>query len=359
MKNYLDFIRKTNNSGFTLVELLLASVGMFFVVMAAGYGVFVMARENVAANAAGDIQYNLGRAVDFISEEVKSSANITADSSLITTLSSLCSGQTGATPVLGLSVNGSATTNVIYYTKQPTSTWLGNNAIYRCGPPLGADGSYSSPTPTSDLLIDLIASQKDSKDTATTCANGGTAYPDMTSGFFVCKSGNLAELHIAASALNTQANTGLKSSVSSTEQTTSAATSRFADKAKYGIISQAYARAPGDLSVSVAPTTVTKASGTPLTYTFNRFGDATAASTINFSVGGTAVYLTDYTQSGAATFSATAGTITFAANSKTATLSITRTASIATNKAIIITVTSNTGYSVGSANSATGSITVP
>jgi hypothetical protein len=358
MKNHLNLIRKTNNSGFTLVELLLASVGMFFVVMAAGYGVFVMARENVAANAAGDTQYNLSRAVDFISEEIKSSANITADSSLTSLLSTCLAAGTGnevgtgtATPVLGLSVNGSATTNVIYYTQKPSSTWLGNNAIYRCGPVLDSNGAYTSSI-KSYLLVDLIASANAPNDTAG-CSNGGTAYPNVTSGFFVCKNDKLAELHVASSALNAQTGKDSLKWVSSNSA------SRFNNKATYGIISQAYARAPGDLSVSVAPTTVTKASGTPLTYTFNRFEDATAASTINFSVGGTAVYPTDYAQSGAATFSATAGTITFAANSKTATLALTRTTSIATNKAIIITVTSNTGYSVGSANSATGSITVP
>ena len=249
MKIYLNLLTKKANSGFTLIELILASVGMFFVVMAAGYGVLVMTRENVAANAASDTQYNLGRAVDFISEEIKSSSNITADSTL--SIPSACTGSgnevgTGtATPVLGLSVNGSPTTNVIYYTQKPSSTWLGNNAIYRCGPVIDSDGAYTSSI-KSHLLVDLIALANAPNDTAG-CSNGGTAHPDITSGFFVCKNGNLAELHIAASALDTQANTGLKSTVA--DPTSSA--SRFADKAMYGIVSQAYTRASDGVPITL------------------------------------------------------------------------------------------------------------
>jgi hypothetical protein len=87
-------------------------------------------------------------------------------------------------------------------------------------------------------LIDLIASTKDSKDTATACANGGTAYPNLTSGFFVCKSGNLAELHIASSALESQTS---KNSLAAD-----------ANDATYGIISQAYTRASDGVVITAA-----------------------------------------------------------------------------------------------------------
>jgi hypothetical protein len=91
------------------------------------------------------------------------------------------------------------------------------------------------------MLVDLIASLNASNDPGCSSINGvtPTAFPSSTVGFFVCVNGSIAELHLAASALDTQANTGLRSSVSSAERTTSAATSRFADKAKYGIVSQA------------------------------------------------------------------------------------------------------------------------
>jgi hypothetical protein len=248
MKNYLNLLKilkKNANSGYTLVELILASVLTLLVVSMAGYGVYVMTRENMIATASGDIKYNLGRAVDFISEEVKSSATITADSSLTSLLTTCLAAGTGnevgtgaTTPVLGLSVTTpSGQQNVIYYTQQPSSTWLGNRAIYRCGPGLDSNGAYTSSI-NSRLLIDLIASTKDSKDTATACANGGTAYPNLTSGFFVCKSGNLAELHIASSALESQTS---KNSLASN-----------ANDATYGIISQAYTRASDGVAITLS-----------------------------------------------------------------------------------------------------------
>ncbi len=75
-----------------------------------------------------------------------------------------------------------------------------------------------------------------------------------------------------------------------------------------------------DVSVAVSTSSVLEHGGTDLVYTFTRNGVTTDAPTVNFSVSGTATFNTDYTQSGAATFSSSAGTVTFAANSTTATI---------------------------------------
>ncbi len=259
MTNYLNLIRKTNNSGFTLIELILASVGMFFVVMAAGYGIFVIARENVAANTAGDIQYNLGRAVDFISEEVKTASLIRDDVSFSNlelnapTFADLS--QTGKTVILAIRVPG-LSEDIIYYTQQnPGDPWLGNLAIYRWGPGLDSNGAYTG-TWGVHLLVDLIADAP----LTTGCANGATTgwtqIPSTTSttpkGFYVCvnnttgtsNSRKSVEIHASASALNTQPTktAGLKSAV--TDSTGNTITdSRFYDKATYEVITQALARA--------------------------------------------------------------------------------------------------------------------
>jgi hypothetical protein len=249
MKIYLNLLTKKTNSGFTLVELLLASVGMFFVLMAAGYGVFVLTRENVAANAAGDTQYNLGRAVDFISEEVKTASAITQGGTA----------QTGcATPILRLTIPFTTTSGslvpytVDYYTQSPGSSWLGENAIYRCGPSLNADGNPSinattgAYTPTSNLLVDLIANAPLSTGCPGTINNGGTTGWTQSpssgqKGFYVCLQNvatgarKLVEIRASASALDTQKTTGLKAAT--------VANSRFYDKATYEVITQAYARA--------------------------------------------------------------------------------------------------------------------
>jgi hypothetical protein len=248
MTNYLNLIRKTNNSGFTLVELLLASIGMFFVVMAAGYGVFVMARENVAATTAGDIQYNLGRAVDFISEEIKTASALTTNATLST---SVCGSTWTSTAsdqvVLGLTIPTGSGTNVsvIYYTKTPSTTWLGSNAIYRCGPELNSNGQYTTSF-NSHLLVDLIANAPLSTGCPGTITNGGTtgwtrSPSSNQKGFYVCLQNvatgsiKLAEIRASASALNN--NTNQLGWIGTNTN------SRFYDKATYEIITQALARA--------------------------------------------------------------------------------------------------------------------
>jgi Ca2+-binding RTX toxin-like protein len=111
------------------------------------------------------------------------------------------------------------------------------------------------------------------------------------------------------------------------------------------------------VSVAVSPGAVDEDGATNLVYTFTRT-DSTEAQTVNFSVGGTATFNTDYTQTGAATFTASTGTVSFAAGSLTATVTVDPTADITVepNETVILTVTAGTGYSVGAPSSATGTI---
>ena len=77
-----------------------------------------------------------------------------------------------------------------------------------------------------------------------------------------------------------------------------------------------------DVSVAVAPSSVTEDGATNLVYTFTRAGVTTGALTANFTITGTATFNTDYTQTGAATFSPPNGTVQFAAGSSTATVTV-------------------------------------
>ncbi|HYW69421.1 MAG TPA: Calx-beta domain-containing protein, partial [Pyrinomonadaceae bacterium] len=112
------------------------------------------------------------------------------------------------------------------------------------------------------------------------------------------------------------------------------------------------------VSVAVSPASVPEDGAANLVYTFTRNGDPTAALTANFTVGGTATFNSDYTQSGAATFSATSGTVTFAAGATTATVTIDPTADtvVEPDETVILTVTSGADYGVGSPAAATGTI---
>ena len=64
-----------------------------------------------------------------------------------------------------------------------------------------------------------------------------------------------------------------------------------------------------DVSVAVAPSSTLKTARN-LVYTFTRTGVTTGALTVNFTIGGTATFSTDYTQTGAATFTPPTGTVT-------------------------------------------------
>ena len=112
------------------------------------------------------------------------------------------------------------------------------------------------------------------------------------------------------------------------------------------------------VSVAVSPLSTTEDGAGNLVYTFTR-GDSSGALTVNFSIGGTATFNTDYTQTGAATFTPPTGTVTFADGSLTTTVTVDPSAdlSVEPDETVILTVTAGAGYTVGVPASATGTIT--
>ncbi len=114
-----------------------------------------------------------------------------------------------------------------------------------------------------------------------------------------------------------------------------------------------------DVTVAVAPSSVEEDGVPNLVYTFTRNGVTAGALTVNFTVNGTATFNTDYTQTGAATFTATDGTVTFAAGSSTATVTVDPTTdnTVEPNETVILTLAAGTGYNVANPSTATGTIT--
>ena len=116
---------------------------------------------------------------------------------------------------------------------------------------------------------------------------------------------------------------------------------------------------PSPVTLTVNPVSVAEDGTTNLVYTFTRTGNLTNALTVNYSVAGTATFNTDYSQTGAATFTSTTGTITLAAGLSTATLTIDPTAdtTIEPDETVILTLAAGTGYTVGTTTPVTGTIT--
>ncbi|MFM9960411.1 MAG: beta strand repeat-containing protein [Planctomycetaceae bacterium] len=113
-----------------------------------------------------------------------------------------------------------------------------------------------------------------------------------------------------------------------------------------------------EVTVAVSPSSVDE-NGTPnLIYTFTRVGLTTSALTVSFTVGGTATFSSDYSQSGAAAFNATVGSVSFAAGqfTKFVTINPTGNTTAEPDETVILTVTPAANYSVGTANSAIGTI---
>ena len=112
------------------------------------------------------------------------------------------------------------------------------------------------------------------------------------------------------------------------------------------------------VTVAVSPGSVDEDGAINLVYTFTRTSNTTSALTVNFSVGGSAIFSTDYTQTGAATFTPPTGTVTFGAGNSTATVTVDPSADATTepDETVILTVTAGTGYEIGDPDSATGTI---
>ncbi|MBD2568489.1 beta strand repeat-containing protein, partial [Anabaena lutea] len=109
-----------------------------------------------------------------------------------------------------------------------------------------------------------------------------------------------------------------------------------------------------NITLAVSPASVTEDGTGNLVYTFTRTGSTTNALTVNYSIAGTAVS-TDYT--GATP--GTGKTITFAAGSSTATLTIDPTAdtTVEANETVALTLATGTGYTIGTTTAVTGTIT--
>jgi RTX calcium-binding nonapeptide repeat (4 copies)/Calx-beta domain len=113
-----------------------------------------------------------------------------------------------------------------------------------------------------------------------------------------------------------------------------------------------------EVGISVSPATSAESGGTALVYTFTRAGNLSNALTVNFTVTGAAMLDTDYSQTGATSFSTSVGTITFVAGAATTTLRLTplNDTAVEGNENATLTLTPGAGYTIGTPTTATGTI---
>ncbi|MEB3195062.1 MAG: Calx-beta domain-containing protein, partial [Cyanobacteriota bacterium] len=111
---------------------------------------------------------------------------------------------------------------------------------------------------------------------------------------------------------------------------------------------------PSLISLSASPSSVVEDGPTNLTYTFTRTGSISSALTINYSVGGTATLGSDYTG-----LPGTPASITFAAGSATATVTIdpTTDSAVEPDETVALSLAAGIGYTIGTADAIMGTIT--
>jgi hypothetical protein len=112
------------------------------------------------------------------------------------------------------------------------------------------------------------------------------------------------------------------------------------------------------VNVAASVPAVSEGASQPIAFTFTRSGHLASALTVSFSVQGTALFGADYSQSGAASYSALAGTVMFAPGQATAVVNITpaEDALRESDESIRITIDSGSAYVVGGTSVAEGAI---
>ncbi len=245
MSFWFELLTKKPNSnlGFTLIELIAASIMTVFVVGAVGYGLIVMLREQTVTAASGDIQSNLNRAVDFMAEEVKSANNIMTDvsaSNLTTNAGSFTQSPAVKKVILVLQVPG-VSERIIYYSQTSSSPWLSPNVIRRWGPDFGSDGSYSNPTSPGSWDGEVLVDSIDNTLRPVSCPTGKTspnpASGDTINGFYVCvdSTGKLVEISAFATAAGDQ-------KIQNIAGTNPDENTRYGNRVTYSSTTQVYAR---------------------------------------------------------------------------------------------------------------------
>ncbi|MBO1067212.1 MULTISPECIES: type II secretion system protein [Nostocales] len=185
LQNYKTIQFSLNgNEGFTLIELLVAIAIMSGVLTIAGIGIVAMLKQNSKALSESDRRANLNRALDYISNEVRSAKSITTSANTGDNLA-LPSGFNIPSSTNGLVLTFPDNTKSVYFVapsdkastcNKTTSLWQCPFALFR------ANGTYASgstiPANTGVMLVDGLKAPT----SIPSCSNVSVG----TSGFYGC-----------------------------------------------------------------------------------------------------------------------------------------------------------------------------
>ncbi|TRV51304.1 MAG: type II secretion system protein [Microcystis panniformis Mp_MB_F_20051200_S9] len=177
-------------AGFTITEVLLASLMMVIVISVSGIGVTNLLRSNYRANAGTEIQNNLNRTLEFVSDDVRRAKTI-ADSETAITSTQV---PTGARAVLAFQISDPNNPSqilphqIVYYTKGPENSLTGPRVLWRYGPNLDPNGNYITPDQIATWQHSPVTDRLAAAASNPNCPTGFTRIPTLgnVDDFYTC-----------------------------------------------------------------------------------------------------------------------------------------------------------------------------
>ncbi|MDB9428187.1 type II secretion system protein [Microcystis aeruginosa CS-555/01A07] len=181
-------------AGFTITEVLLASSMMLIAISVAGIGVTNLLRSNYRANAGTEIQNNLNRTLEFVSDDVKRARIIVETEANIVTTTVPQARAAGARPVLAFQIPDPNNPGqllpdqIVYYTQNSqTGDSLTGLVLWRYGPNLDENGNYITPEDIDSWIPSPVTDRLAAAANNPNCPTGFTRIPaDTVDGFYAC-----------------------------------------------------------------------------------------------------------------------------------------------------------------------------
>jgi prepilin-type N-terminal cleavage/methylation domain-containing protein len=185
--------RLVSNGGFTLVELVLAlAIATMFLALV-GSGLVVVSKQERAAAADRVSRYELQRALGFIGNEVQMAATVHPCPPDSPDFYTPANNSASHYPVVALTMPSASglTKPIVYYVAAPpaNSPWSGPLVIYRWGPMLTLDGTYSRGEAATSYSYynEVVVDRIDAVSEPNACDGIFTAaIPDHPQGFSAC-----------------------------------------------------------------------------------------------------------------------------------------------------------------------------
>jgi type II secretory pathway pseudopilin PulG len=162
--NIINFYLKTKqksseNAGFTLVENIMATTMTLILISAIGYSLANILQTKKTSQIEISRRIEINRALNFIADEIKHSEKIETNISdaNLATIAPNFTRPSDAQVILALKLPNLNNRTIYYVKNQPiNSSWLGPKTIYRWGPNLADNGTYTNTVWQAQPLVDRI-----------------------------------------------------------------------------------------------------------------------------------------------------------------------------------------------------------